>query len=249
MGRLWTDEERLEASLKAKARQAAKLAATLQDEELIEQIVPEEQVVVAPVVTMSQEQFDHLLQRIEDLESVKQPAQPGVQLNAQGGVTGVIERYSVNPAHYKNPIEMLYDLPQLKRYAMRENYEIRWTVTPVKYQTASGTWFVEPKFELILLRRMFDDEDPTIELGTKIVLGRAAFFEDPPANIIEAEQAGVSSDDLDSGEFQEKMRMYRYAFWLMERLNPRKPQSTKQDITQKVIGGKMYEMEVSVKPY
>lgn len=242
----WTEEERKAFGEKMKAAREAKAP---QDAPTFE---PTQESTEQPTVTLTQDQFQEMLSRIESLENQKQTTQPTqstAQLNSQGAVVGVIERFPVDPMYYKSPVDGLYDLPDLKRYAMRENYEIRWQVTPTKYQTANGTWFVEPRFELTLLRRMFDEEDPTLELPTKIVLGKASFFNDPPADILEASLAGVALEDLDKGEFQEKMRMYRYSFWLRERLNPRKPESTKAQSEQRVIGGKVYEIETSTKPY
>lgn len=209
----------------------------------------------APTVTLTQEQFQMMLDRLSSSEGTKQVdpmtlGQPS--LNSKGGVTGIIERFPINPAHYINPVEELYDTPELRRWGLRENYVIDWSCSPTKYQTAMGTWYIEPRFELILKKRQFDENNEELvkidprtgkDYHPRIVLGRASFFEDPPANILEAELAGLSIDDLDSGEFQEKMRMYRYKFWLIERLNPKKPQYTTNHRREEVIGGKVYEIE------
>lgn len=258
----------------AKAREAKKAMAGVQapvapPEPKPENLPVEEppQPVMAPAqgVTLTQEQFQMMLDRLaarpepQASPEAMQQAFPGGQppsLNSQGGVVGVVERFPIDPKHYQSPVEELYDLPELRRFGLRENYVIEWNVRPVKYQTAMGTWYIEPKFELILKKKQFDeDNNELIKYDTKgnpyyprLILGRASFFEDPPANILEAEEAGVEIDDLDKPEFQEKMRMYRYKFWLMERLSPKKPQYTTNNRREEVIGGKVYEIDEYSKP-
>jgi hypothetical protein len=160
---------------------------------------------------------------------------------ATGQAIGVTEKHSINPNDYKDPTEALYNLPELRRFAFRENYVLRWTVTPTRYQTAFGTWFVEPRFELTLLRRRFDEEG--VERPDKIIVGRASFFEDLPANLMEADLAGLSVDDVGTPDFSEKMKMYRYKLWLVENLTPKRPSSTKKKVKLEVIGGTAYEVE------
>lgn len=220
---------------------------------------------VPPTVTLSQEQFQMMLDRLSNREGTEAPGPQAMQqafpagqptLNSQGGVTGIIERFPINPSHYKNPTEDLYEVPELRRFGLRENFVIDWRVTPTKYQTAMGTWYIEPRFELTLKKKQFDEDNNEIvkhddkgkAYHPRIVLGRASFFEDPPANILEAELAGLSIDDLDSEVFQDKMRMYRYKFWLMERLSPKKPVFTTSNRREEVIGGKVYEIDEYSQP-
>jgi hypothetical protein len=200
-------------------------------------------------VIMTQDQFQEMMRRISELEAQKaeptltpQPQTNQPSMNESGQFIGVTEKHSINPKDYTNPIEELYDLPQLKRYALRENFLLRWGVTPTRYQTAFGTWFVEPRFELTLLRKRFDEETGK-ERPDMIVMGRASFFEDLPANLLEAEQAGLSVDDVGTADFSNKMRMYRYTTWLEERLNPRRPSTTGNRKKLEVIGGSAYEVE------
>lgn len=217
-------------------------------------------------VTLTQEQFNQLLNRINELENKKEAAPevavaagvPVPQLNSQGGVVGVIERYPIDPNNYKDPTDELYDTPELRRFGLRDNFVIKWSISPTRYQTAMGTWYVEPRFELTLLRKQFDEDNNEVvkidektgrSFNPRIILGRVSFFEDPPADMIEAEQAGVSMNDLDVGEFQNKMRMYRYRFWIAEKLNPRPPKSTTSNKKMEVIGGKIYEIDEYSKPF
>lgn len=275
-----SEAARKAASERMKAMHAAKKAAKLANEAPapteppmpkpenlpVEEPQAPPQTAPAPTVTLTQEQFQMMLDRLQSTEPTAPAPQESVNqafpngqpptLNPQGGVVGVIERYPINPKHYQNPVEELYDLPVLRKFAMRENYVIEWKVTPTKYQTAMGTWYIEPRFELTLKKKQWDEDgnevvkynDQGKAYYPRIVIGRASFFEDPPANILEAEEAGLSIDDLDSGEFQEKMRMYRYKFWLVERLNPKKPQFTTSKRREEVIGGKVYEIDEYSKP-
>lgn len=273
-GRKWTPEQRKAASERAKAAIAEKE----QDEDIkvdtdsnsVDSTNSEEQSefeqkvsepVVQPTVTLSQEQFQMMLDRLQKSEPTTQASPQAINqafpqgnvptLNTLGGVVGVVERFPVDPRHYKSPVDELYEVPELRRYSMKENYVIEWKVTPTRYQTAMGTWYIEPRFELTLKKKQFDENNDELvrhddngkPYYPRIVLGRVSFFEDPPANLLEAEQAGIEPDDLDTGEFQEKMRMYRYKFWLIEQLNPKKPKFTTRDSHEEVIGGKVYEIQ------
>jgi hypothetical protein len=199
------------------------------------------------VVKLSNEQFQEMMNRLSKLENKKEELAKGPQpqtgtprMNEIGQPIGVTEKASLNIKDYENPVERLYDLPALKRFGMRENYVIDWNVTPTRYQTAFGTWFVEPRFELTLKRRRFDDDDKTIGF---VILGRASFFEDLPANLLEAELAGLTTDDVGTPQFSDKMRMYRYSAWLAETIKPRRPDTTKKKVKLEVIGGQAWEVE------
>jgi hypothetical protein len=212
----------------------------------VAQLPPIEEVTSKDTVTLTTEQFQDMMDRLSNLEQQKpespqpQSAIPRID-QATGQAIGVTEKHSINPNDYKDPTEALYNLPELRRFAFRENYVLRWTVTPTRYQTAFGTWFVEPRFELTLLRRRFDEEG--VERPDKIIVGRASFFEDLPANLMEADLAGLSVDDVGTPDFSEKMKMYRYKLWLVENLTPKRPSSTKKKVKLEVIGGTAYEVE------
>jgi hypothetical protein len=104
-----------------------------------------------------------------------------------------------------------------------------------------------------LLRRQYDDDGKELvkqdaegkDFYPRIILGRVSFFEDPPANLVEAELAGVTLEDVNSSDFQEKMRMYRYKFWLIEKLMPKPPIGKSARRQVQVIGGKAYEIDNS----
>lgn len=199
-------------------------------------------------VSLTQDQFQMMLDALtrkdeKDMNAVKHEK--------------IIVRFPIEKEFYKNPVEELYDLPELRRFSMRDNFVIEWTVIPVKYETAQGQWFMEPKFELTLKMKQLDEFGNEVihtneQNGDKFykrpILGRANFFNDPPADIVEADQAGVSVDDLDKPEFQEKMRMHRYKLWLTERLSPRRPEMNTSSVREEVIGGKVYQIDNSSRP-
>ncbi len=250
MGKKWTPEQRQAASERAKAAiAAAKTESTEPVTETIETVT--EAVAPAPAtVTLTQEQFQMMLDKL----SAREPVAPtGPSLGNNGQVIGVVERYPTNPNLYKNPIEELYDLPELKRFSVRENFVLKWSCSPTQYQTVAGVWYSEPRFELTLLRRQYDENGDELvkkdaqgkDYYPRIILGRVSFFEDPPANLIEAELAGVTPDDVNSSDFQDKMRMYRYKFWLIEKLMPKPPIGKSQRRSVEVIGGKAYEIDNS----
>lgn len=233
----------------------------------VEQVAPTPAPVAQalPPVTLTQEQFQMMLDRLSQRpepqaspEAVKQafPAGEPPTLDGSGRVMGIIERFPINPSFYKNPVEELYETPELKRFNLRYNWVIEWAVTPTKYQTAMGTWYIEPRFELTLKKKQFDEDnnelikydDRNQPYHPRIVWGRASFFEDPPANLLEAELAGLTMDDVDSPDFQEKMRMYRYKFWLIEKVSPKAPKFTTSNRREEVIGGKAYEIDNSSMP-
>lgn len=225
MAREWTDEERKAFAEKMRNARAKKTEA----------VVPEQPKEEAPV---SRAEYEALLAKLEQLGVA---AQPAPQTAAPAASSAVIELFSVNPSDYPNPVEAIYDNPKFTRFALRQNFELRWKVTPVRYQTAQGAWMMEPRFEITLLRRRFNEEGA--ELPSKIVVGRASFFEDPPANMLEAELAGLDDADFGSKDFANQMRMYRCVRWLDEKLNPRRPGGRKLESNLEVIGGKVYEIE------
>lgn len=196
-------------------------------------------------VTLSQEQFDNLMNRLNSLEENKtqtvtqEPTRPPV--DQFGKPTGIIQKYSVDPAHYKDPRKALSLLKELERVAFDVNYMLDWEVQQLIYETKFGTSFSEPKFTLVLYRRMFDEDgNPT---DKRMLIQRGIFFEDPAASIKEAVDMGLPVDNANSSEFLESMRFERYKRWLLDIFNPKKLGSTKRKVTEQVIGGKVVEVE------
>lgn len=192
-------------------------------------------------VTMTDEQFQMLLQAFQSGERVK-----------SSGSTGVTEKTSINSSNYPNPVEELYDIPELKRFNLRDNYVIEYKFGTAKYETRQGEWYVEPKFQLTLKKKQFDSvtgeelvkkrPDGTT-FKPRVVIGSAVFFEDAPANIEQAELAGIEISDIDDKSFADKMRMWRYKGWIIERINPRPVITTTNHTREEVIGGKVYQID------
>lgn len=243
----------------AKARAAAKRAEkealeALQTETVSEVTLPdvptEEEPVPAPAPTqqpagmvLTNEQFEMLLNRFS--------AMPKDEPKQIAGV-GIIERFPIDSKFYPNPVEELYNIPKLRRFSMRENFVIDYRVSPTKYETKQGQWYMEPRFELTLKKKQFDAEtgDEVVRFDKhgkpfhpRIVLGRASFFVDPPADMIEAELAGLEDAGLSDDELRDRMQFWRYAMWIEERLIPKLPEKVTNAMKEEVIGGKAYEIE------
>lgn len=197
-------------------------------------------------IEMTEEQFNTLMNRLSLLENSKTATTTEVNApgtDQYGKPVGIFQKYSVDPADYQDPREQLYDLPELRRFAFKENYMLDWEVEQSLYDTKFGTAVSEPKFTLTLKQRRFD-EDGNTKKGL-IVRGRAVFFEDPAASIKEAVMLGLTLAEQNTPEFLSQMRFYRYKFWLMEVLSPRAPENTKNKIHEEVIAGKVYVIEDS----
>ncbi len=194
-------------------------------------------------VTLTNEQFQQLLQAFQ--------ANQGVQL-PKSSSNEVVERVSINPNAYNDPTEFLYDIPELKRFNLRENFVITYNFSTIKYQTAQGAWYIEPKFEVTLMRKQFDPvtgeelikkKPDGTTYKPRVILGKVVFFEDTPANIEEAQLAGLTIDDIDKNDFAEKMRFWRMKEYIISRISP-KPTITKTSrMREEVIGGKVYQID------
>lgn len=195
-----------------------------------------------PAVALSSEQFEALLTRFAGMAKEEPKKTEGV---------GIIERFPVHASSYKDPRDELYNLPRFQRFGMNYNYVIDWTVTAARYETKQGQWYMEPRFELTFKRKQLDDNGEEMvkfdangkPYHPRIVLGRASFFIDPPADMIEAELAGLDDAGLSDEELRERMMFWRYAQWIEERLVPKMPEKTTQGLKEEVIGGKAYQIE------
>lgn len=198
-----------------------------------------------PGVQLTQEQFDQIMQRLEKAEEQKTQTvttvAPQSGFDQFGKPSGVIQKYSVDPAHYNDPRTKLAALKELERVAFSHNYMLDWEVEQLIYDTKYGSSFSEPKFTLVLWRKMFDEEgNPN---GKRILIQNGIFFEDPVAAVKEAGNLGIPLDNSSSSEFLEQMRFLRYKQWLMDIFNPKRPESTKPKRTPQVIGGVVVEVE------
>ena len=200
---------------------------------------PEEKV---KSVTLTQAQFDELMNRLDKVETARtETVKPDTGFDQYGKPTGVIQRYSLDPSYYDDPRDNLYDLPELRRYGLRENYELDWDVNQLVYETKYGTSMADPKFSITVKRVMYDNAGQ--KTTKRVIIQTGVFFEDPASSIKEAVQLGLPIDKANTSEFMSQMRFLRYKQWLMDVFNPQLPQSTKASITNQVIDGKVYQIE------
>ena len=193
-------------------------------------------------VTLDEETFQQLMNRLNKLESMgTQTAPQDNGFDQYGKPTGVIQRYSIDPSYYKNPVPDLLALPELKRHGLSENYDLDWDVSQTVYETKYGTSMADPKFSLTLKRRIYGADGELTD--RRILINTGIFFEDPVAAIQEATKLGLPLDKTNSPDFLSEMRFLRYKQWLMEIFNPSLPTSTKATRTDQVIDGKVYQIE------
>lgn len=231
MAKEWTEEERKVFGEKMKAARneqtkPTKEVKTSQEEEK---------------VTLTKEQFDALMSRLESVENVKTTSTTPISgFDQFGKPTGIIQRYNIDPSHYTSPVDRLYDIQELKREALRENYELIWDVDQIVYETKYGTSFADPKFSIVLKRKVYDGGELT---DRRIIIQTGVFFEDPAASVKEAIGLGLPINNSNTPEFLEQMRYLRYKQWLLDIFNPQLPKSTKAQAHDEVIDGKVYSIE------
>lgn len=231
-----TPEERKAWGEKMKAARAAKK----QEVEVPETKEQEE--------ILSSEDIQALVRRVKELESnfARSAAktdfyQNKPEVTRQGALVGSFEKYIIDPAAYPDPCERLAKEPRLRRFAFDINYELKFTVSTVQYQTQDGVNTREPRFTLELINIHMDEEgNPT---NKRHVIRTCILHEDPQAAIEIARQNGVEIGD-DEKAFLDEMRYLRMRDWLLEAFYPAKPQSN-NNAKEEVIGNqvvKVYEV-------
>ena len=237
--RKMTEEERKAFGIKMKNARLAKVNNNVNINNQEEATKTKEK---ESTVTLTQDQFKDLMGRLEKVEGNKvETVAPDNGFDQYGKPQGVIQRYSLDPSHYDNPIERLYDLEELRRHNLRDNYELVWDFDQTVYETKYGTSMADPKFSITLKKVIYDKSG---NVTTKrIIVNTGIFFEDPASSIKEAIQIGLPIDKANTSEFLSQMRFLRYKQWLMEIFNPNLPDSTKPQITNQVIDGSVYQIE------
>lgn len=277
MPKVWTDEERKafgekmkasrEAIKKTKATETSKSNA---DEALnnyskaTESLHLEDKAEPTQEgVNLTQEQFQALMERLNKLESsktesldVKANQQP--ELNQLGRAVGIMQKYSVDPRDYEDPRDELMNLAELERFAFKPNYYLGWDVEQTQYETKYGTSFSEPRFEIRLYKRLFEEDGsptPKVDNAGNPVLDeqgrpqfksylvkKGYFFEDPAASVKEAQQLGLPITNANSKDFLEQMRKLRYKTWLLEVFNkPKSADTTRRESM--TIGSSIVQVE------
>lgn len=162
----------------------------------------------------------------------------GATISAQG-VQGVVFRYPVESSHYPDPSDRLYDDPQLRRFAMRENFYFKWEVTGETYEK-NGVTYTEPRFMVELWRLMFDPEtgEPT---GKMFLISRQIQHEDEFIARLSADKLGIKFDTVP--ELLDEMRYQRIKQWLHGVFKPNRINTHRNKVNQMVIGGKVVEVK------
>lgn len=156
------------------------------------------------------------------------------------GVQGQIFKYPVDKSFYPDPTPRLYDDPELKRFAMRENYYFKWDVSGETYEKYNIT-YTEPRFWVELYRFMFD-EDGVTPTGKMILVARQLQHEDELAARIGAQKLGLDITEMPFQELMDEMRYQRIRQWLLALFRkPNVEQHRRRAITQ-VIDGKVVEV-------
>lgn len=247
MARKWTEEEKKAFAEKMKAAREAKLK-----EDKVEN-----------KVELTQEQFQELMQRLAKVESTSRESTPGkpqeVQLNDLGRAVGVLQKYSVDARDYDDPRPLLMDLPELQRFAFKENYFLLWDVEQLMYETKFGTSYSVPKFILKLYKRLYEDDGtptPDIDRATgqqrlddqgkpmfrSYLVQRFTTTTDPNAAVSEARRMGISIENANTREFLDQMRFLEYKNWLLEVFQPKKP-TTARRTENMVVGSTQVQVE------
>lgn len=201
---------------------------------------------------------EDLKRQIDELKAYlfsqnQQSAQSGQQVpqfGSQGKMTGVFEKYLVDPANYPSPVERLSQEARLAPFAFGYNYHLNFTIAVSEYETKEGINTKEPRFTLELYRKRYDDmgepilvENPETKKKhqSAFVVGTMIFHEDPQAALIIAREKGLDVDKTDEPRFLNEMRYLRCRDWLIDLFFPRTTPSTskRQEL---VVDGKMMQV-------
>lgn len=163
------------------------------------------------------------------------------QKTAEAPTNKLSDRYSVNPDNYVDPTDRLANEASLGRFGFKENYELRWSMAPFKYQDVENKWHQEPRFTLDLIRVIFDEETGEKTNGRYLEY-RLIQHEDPDSAIMVATDNGVDVDSFSEKDFLNEMRYIQARDWLFGLPNFF-PQKAKAYTNTKdmVIGGKMVQ--------
>lgn len=238
MGRTWTEEQKKafgDKMKKAREEKAEKAKDGKHREEAAEQVKRQ--------ITIPESQLTELLERMAKLEAEKQQQvsyQPQqATISSTGQVIGIQEKYPINKALYLHldPRDRLMNEPQLKRFALRDNYSLYWDIFISTYTTSSGVKMSEPRFELQIRQKDFDDdgnENGEFHIGTHVS------HEDYDAAVELALSLGMDVDPKMGVDFLDEMRYQNWKMFIMEYFYP--PKTIKQTNTGKkemVVNGRV----------
>lgn len=142
--------------------------------------------------------------------------------------------YSLEKDDYDDPTDRLLDLPELRKFAMRDNYILKWKVEMAQYQKVDGIWYREPRFVVELYRHPWEEELAESREKGGALTPEAVIFENRHMQVeddIAARQIAtdlklkVGVDFADFDELMDEMRFLRIKKWLVDYLIPPAPPS------------------------
>lgn len=237
MPKQWTEEERKAFGEKMRAARQVRKEEVTKNEPVVPE--PEDQ------PTVSQEDFSALLKHVKELENrlSERPTQKP-ELNQKGSLVGTFEKYTVDPSNYPDPRERLKKEPRLAPLAFDINYELTYDVETTSYETQEGIRTKEPRFNIQLLKVVFDDSGNKTD--GRYIVRKLMFHEDPQAAIVVARDNGVDVDLMGQKEFLDEMRYLRTRDWLLDVFYPGTSTSGRKNATERVLDNTLVEFfEVS----
>jgi len=234
----WTDEERKAFGAKMQAARKAKKAA--QVEEVDKEEIQE--------VTQPLDKDALILQLLEQQNRILAEKDSGGAKISNSGVQGVVTKYPLDPKGYQDPTERLYDIPELARFALRQNYVLTWAVEMVEYDS-HNIHYREPVFKVTLERYPTEAEraeaaeaNRPLSDGALIHVQTNIMHEDETAAHQAATRLGIDYErDFGSvEEMLEAMRFERFKQWLIHLFI--KPITPQKRTTEFAIGGRVVKV-------
>lgn len=234
----WTDEERKSFGAKMKAAREAK---KLDEQEIEEAKQPVDK---DALIIQLLEQQNKILAGRGDKSDAK---------ITNAGIQGTVTKYPLDPKGYEDPTQRLYDLPELARFAMRQNYVLTWAVEMVEYDS-HNIHYREPVFKVTLERyptpaerAEAEENNRPLAENTLIHVQTNVMHEDETAAHQAATKLGVDYErDFGSvEEMLEAMRFERFKQWLVHLFI--KPVVPPKKTTEFAIGGRAVKVRETEK--
>ena len=179
-------------------------------------------------VTLTQEQFDTLIKRLEAGDRTDKAPAPsftpgvGLQTNPFGQVVGTVTKFNIDPNYYPNPVEDLLDDfdrdRRLSRLNIRDNFYISWDITAKPYQTKDNLSVQEPTFHVTIHQNRYDDEGN--DTGEFIIRKTLHFNEDEELARLYAAEQGIEVNDEQLRDLLDKVRYQRVRDFIVEYFFP-----------------------------
>ena len=215
-----------------------------------------EQPQAAPAYSgLTAEQKDQLLLKllleVDELKKTKNPdvtPEAALQYTAQmqgqpvigrNGIQGKLFKYPIEESFYPNPLDRLYELPELSRFNLKENYFFDWEVTGAEYEKY-GVTYAEPRFTIRLFRKMYDEEGQPN--GKLALINRHIQHEDELVARAAADKLGLTDTFESFQDMMNEMRFMRIRQWVLDLFKPPKVETHKNKPTTMNIDGKVVEV-------